>query len=61
MKLYFDPKQRHITCPASISKPTNYNLDHLMPQLCVCEDEAKEDEVGEKGDDADDQDGQTDP
>ena len=32
-----------------------------MPQLCVCEDEAKEDKVGEKGDDADDQDGQTDP
>ena len=31
---------------------------HLVPQLCVCEDEAKEEEVGEKGDDADDQDGQ---
>ena len=49
--LYFRPGQRRI----------NYNSDHLMPQLCVSEDEAKEDEVGEKGDDADDQDHQTDP
>ena len=32
-----------------------------MPQLCVCEDEAKEDEVGEEGDDADDQDDQANP
>ena len=34
---------------------------HLVPQLCVCEDEAKEDEVSKKGDDADDQDGQPNP
>ena len=32
-----------------------------MPQLCVREDEAKEDEIGEQGDDADDQDGQANP
>ena len=43
------------------TKLTNYNSDHLMSQLCVGEDEAKEDKVREEGDDADDQDDQANP
>ena len=31
-----------------------------MPQLNIREDDSKEDEISEKGDDADDQDGQAD-
>ena len=34
MKLYFDPKQRHITCPASISKPT-YKLYFGSPDAAA--------------------------
>ena len=65
MILHFDPLRiaasYNLPCFNLKTKLTNYNSDHLMPQLCVGKDEAKEDEVGEEGDDADDQDDQANP